>query len=410
MLIKMTGLKAIPQSGYRYVIVAVSFLILLIAFGIGYSFGTFFNDVREDLEWNSAITSLGYSISIVAGGIAGIFTGRLADKHGPRISIIITGTSLALGCLLMSFVHQPWQLYLFYGVLVGVGFGGAVTPLASTVSRWFTSYRGLMTGLVLSGTGFGTMIVPLFVNKLLQTYNWRTSFVIIAVIAAVLLLPAAFLLKRAPAQKTTKEISAASTSFHESGLSFNQAIHTGQMWLILVFYFLFGYCVHSVLLHIVPYAKNLKFDPTGAVAIMSFIGLGSIIGRIAMGTVSDKIGVKNTLIITIASMLAAFLWLQMPVQLWGLYVFGLVFGFAYGALIAMQTLVAVRTFGLLSLGTISGVITFSYTVGGALGPAATAYIFDKCNDYRPAYVITAVMALVALGLTLIIKRINGKII
>ena len=125
-----------------------------------------------------------------------------------------------------------------------------------------------------------------------------------------------------------------------------------------------------------------------------------------MGSLSDKLGVKNTLIITFGLMLLAFLWLQISFQLWKLYLFGFAFGFAYGALIAMQTIVAVRMFGLLSLGTIAGVITFAYTVGGAIGPIVTGYIFDIMGDYRPAYVLSAVLALAAFILVLFIKRKN----
>jgi MFS family permease len=118
-----------PAVFYGYVVVVCAFLILVIVFGTNYSFGIFFNRLLEDLGWSRAVTSTGYSAAQLLGGVVGILTGRYSDKFGPRLVVTICGLSMAAGCFLMSLVAQPWHLYIIYGVLVGIGFGGAVIPL-----------------------------------------------------------------------------------------------------------------------------------------------------------------------------------------------------------------------------------------------------------------------------------------
>jgi MFS family permease len=405
------GIGPSKRSGlfYGYIIVACCFLIIAISFGISYSFGTFFNALLQDFGWSRAVTSIGYSVSQITAGIAGIVTGRLTDRFGPRPTMIVCGISLALGCFLMSFVNTTWQLNLFYGFFVGVGFGGVMIPAMATVSRWFVRRRGLMTGIMVSGTGLGTTVMPLVATGLLGVYNWRTSFVIIAIIALVVIIPSALFLKRDPSKigqiaLGTDDKSSSNHSDFVSGLTFLEAIRTPFFWIIILIYLQVGFFVQSIMLHIVPHAKTLGIDAGSAALILSCIGVGGICGRIILGGLSDRIGVKNTLLIAFTIALIAFIWLQMSDQLWMFFVFGVMYGFAYGALIALQALVGSRLFGLVSVGTIVGVIVFAYTFGGAIGPIVTGYIFDKTDSYSLAFLIFILLSAVALVLSFFVRK------
>jgi MFS family permease len=304
----------------------------------------------------------------------------------------------------MSQVQAPWQLYIFYGFFIGAGFGGAVIPLASTISRWFVLRRGLMTGIVVSGIGCGTIIMPILARIFISTYDWRRSFIIFGIIAIIVIIPAAFFLKRDPVkigQKPYGQEKAPSIDGKEvleTGLKLRQAIMTSRFWLVFIIFIFFGFFVQSIMVHLVPYARAIGIDPGSAAVILSFIGIGSISGRIIMGTISDRIGVKNTLSIALGILVLAFFWLQTAETIWMLYLFSLLFGFAYGAMISLQTLLVVKMFGLISLGTITGVIVFAYTVGGSIGPAVTGYIYDITQSYRLAFIVYT--ALVAIGLVL----------
>ncbi len=133
-----------------------------------------------------------------------------------------------------------------------------------------------------------------------------------------------------------------------------------------------------------------------------------------MGTVSDRIGVKNTIIISLSLILATFILIQFIDQTWMFYVFAAFYGFGYGAMIAMQTLTSAKIFGLASLGMIVGVVTCAYTSGGAIGATVTGYIFDVTGNYYTAFGIWAGLAFGGLALALTLpqpkKAVRHKLI
>ena len=189
-----------PKIFYGYIVVAVAFLIMMIMWGTSYSFGVFFKPLLAEFGWTRAMTSGAYSLCMLLTGLLSIGTGRLTDRFGPRVVVTGCGLFLGLGCLLVSQVSALWQLYLFYGVMIGAGLSGAVVPMVATVARWFVKRRGMMTGITISGLGMGTLVMPPITNWLISTYGWRTSYIIIGITALVLVTSAAQFMKRDPAQ------------------------------------------------------------------------------------------------------------------------------------------------------------------------------------------------------------------
>jgi MFS family permease len=313
----------------------------------------------------------------------------------------------------MSQVSAVWQFYVFYGLLVGIGFGGASIPLTSTVSRWFFRRRGLMIGIVVAGIASGTIVMSFLSNWLLSRYSWQTSFIAIGILVIIIVVPAALFLKRDPAKTGQKpygegEKGPGSPISPDSGMPFRKAVRTGRFWIICLIYISFGYYVQSIMLHLVPHARAVGISPGQAASIMSFLGVGSILGRIIMGSVSDRIGVKYTLVACLSLMLLAFIWLQWADDLVSLYLFAVIYGFSYGAVIAMQTLTPAKMFGLASLGIMVGIITFVYTAGGFIGPIVTGHIFDINNSYRTAFLICAFLAGAGLILALSLMQTGSR--
>jgi OFA family oxalate/formate antiporter-like MFS transporter len=125
--------------------------------------------------------------------------GGLNDRLGPRIVLTVCGVLIGVGFLLMSQIGALWQLYLFYGVIVGAGLGGTFVPLTTT-ARWFVARRGLMTGIVTAGVGVGALIGPPIANWLITGYDWRRSYAILGSIVLGCVVVGAQLLRRDPAQ------------------------------------------------------------------------------------------------------------------------------------------------------------------------------------------------------------------
>ena len=156
--------------------------------------------MAQELGFSAATTSAAYSISFFLEGVFSLISGGLADRFGPRKVVSVSTVLVVVGYCLMPLTHTLWQLYLFYGVIVGVGMGAMFVPLVSMTARWFNARRNLMTGLVSSGAGAGMLIIPTSTSHLIGAYGWRASFVIMGVFVLISVLAAAQFMKRDPAE------------------------------------------------------------------------------------------------------------------------------------------------------------------------------------------------------------------
>jgi MFS family permease len=384
---------------------------MVLMFGVFSSFGVFFNPMLDDLLWTRAVTSGAFSLSWIMQGLAAIFVGRVNDRLGPRIVITVCGVILGLGCLLMSQVSTIWQLYLFYGVVVGIGMSGSFVPLMSTVARWFVKRRSMMTGIVLTGMSAGILIASPVAIRLISAFGWRLSYIVLGSIALVALVLVAQLLRRDPAQVKQRPYGENEGGKQEfvsetRSLSLRESVHTRQFWLVSGMFFCFGFCVFSIMVHIVPHAIDLGIPSISAANILATIGGLSILGRIGLGSAADRIGNRQAFIIGFILMSAALFWLTSGKELWGLYLFAIIFGFAFGGCGASESPLVAGLFGLKSHGLILGVITFGFCTGAAVGPFLAGYIFDVRNSYSVAFLICAAISVIGLILTLLLTPLK----
>ena len=390
-----------PKFFYGYIVVGAAFLIMMIMGGTMYSFGVFFKPLLTEFGWTRAETSGAYSLLLFLHGLLYIVTGRLNDKFGPRIVITTCGFFFGLGYLLMSQISAIWQLYLFYGVVIGIGMSGGFVPLVSTIARWFVKRRGLMTGVAVSGIGAGAMIMPQVANWLISSYGWRTSYIVVGITALVLIMLAAQFLRRDPTQMGrlpygADEVKEEGLNLEAGGFSLREAIRTRQLWIYCAMAGSFGLGVQAIMVHIVPHAIDMGISPTSAASILTIIGAGSLTGRIIMGSVADRIGNKLAYIICFILEAGALFWLLAAKELWVLYLFAVVFGFAYGGHVPLGSPIIADLFGLSSHGVILGATAFSMTTAGAIGPLLAGHIFDITNSYYRAFLVCAAVSVVGL--------------
>jgi MFS family permease len=405
--------KSTPASDHRFfyghVVVAASFAILVVIWAAYYSFGVFFKPLINEFGWTRATTSGAYSLSSIVMGLLAIAMGKLTDRFGPRIVMTICAILLFLGFWLMSKIVTTWQLYVFYGLIIGIGMGGSFVPLMSTVVRWFFKRRSMMTGIVAAGISIGTLIGPPTTHRLITNYGWRISYAIlgVTVFAAVILI--AQLLKRDPAevgQLAYGEINISeknSSKPLDNVLSFKEAIHTRQFWVVFFMFFCLGFMTFAIIVHLAPHAIELGISAAVAANILATIGGLNMIGRIIMGRVADIIGSKQAFVIGFILMAIALFFLVPSKMMWIIFVLAGLFGFANGTCVASQSPLVALLFGLSSHGVILGFLAFGFTTGGAFGPWLAGLIFDITNSYQFAFLMCAGVSLVGLFLTAFLK-------
>ena len=405
--------KTKPKFFYGYVIVAAGFLINMATWGTLYSFGIFFKPVLSEFGWTRAATAGAYSLCIIFSGIGNVIVGRLTDRFGPRMVVAVFGIVMGAGYILVSQIHAIWQFYLYYGVLLGIGTSVNIVPLASTISRWFIKRRGMMMGIIVSGIGIGTFIMPPIANWLITTYSWRNSYLVVGIAVLLLMVVAAQFLRHDPRQMGLSpygESEAGKSSSHLSigGLSLSQAISTRQFWMVCAMYFCWGFAAQLVIVHIVPHATDLAVPTAQAASVLALVGGISVAGRLGLGGASDRIGSKTTAVICFILLSVALLWLPLARELWMFYLFAVVYSLGYGGLVALQTLLIADLFGVISLGVILGMIIFIGALGEAVGPAVGGWIFDVTGSYRWAFLASALLCILAIFLTALLKPVTQK--
>ncbi len=246
-----------PGFFYGYIVVAVALCIMTISFGTRFSFGIFFSPVLTEFGWTRAMTSGAFSLSMIMEGLLGIVMGGLNDRLGPRIVLTFCAVFLGLGYILMSQVSAIWHLYLFYGLIVGIGMSGFWVPLMSTISRWFVKRRSVMTGAVAAGTGIGTLIGAPVASRLISAYDWRLSFIILGGAILVIIISAAQFMRRDPASTGQVAYGKDKTGgWHlklETGeFSLREAANTRQFWLVFVIFITYGFCIFATIWCILP--------------------------------------------------------------------------------------------------------------------------------------------------------------
>ena len=399
---------------YGYIVVVATLCIMAAMWGTYYAFGVFFKPVSSGFGWARGMTSGAFSLSMAAQGLLGIVMGGLTDRFGPRLVMTLSGFLLGLGYLLMSQLGAIWQLYLFYGVMVGIGMSGAFIPLLSTVARWFVARRSMMTGIVLTGTGVGALIAPPVANQLISAYDWRTSYLVMGIIVLVVVVLAAQFLRRDPTKigqvpygESKEEKSGLKSD--TGGLSLREAVCTRQCWTVFGIVFALGFCLFAIMVHMVPHATDLGISAASAASILATVGGAMIVGRLVLGSVADRIGNRRAFIIGFILMSAALFWLVLATELWMLYLFAVVFGFAHAGAEASTSPLIAGLFGLRSHGSIFGVIGLGFSIGSAIAPFLTGYAFDLTSSYQVAFLTSAAVGVVGLVLTVLLKpiRLNG---
>ncbi|MBN1856459.1 MAG: MFS transporter [Dehalococcoidia bacterium] len=397
------------RNYYGYTIVEACFFMQGVAIGALTTYGVFFKYLQAEFGWSRAFISGASSVVLVVMGIFGVLLGRLNDSLGPRRILLVSGLVLGGGYLLMSHLHSGWQLYVFYGVLVGIGLSSHDIVTLSTVARWFRKRRGMMTGIVKAGTGTGQFLIPLIASALILAYGWRTTYLVIGAVILVVYIIASRLVKRSPdvmGLLPDGGVEPEEGDAQATGLFLGQALRTPQLWLCSLAYPCVTFSSMTVLVHIVPYGTDMGMSATKAAAVLSTIGAVSVAGRITMGTIGDRIGSRKSFLLCFVFLISALVWIQFASAGWMLFVFAVVYGFAHGGFYTVLSPTVAELFGLRAHGAIFGFVYFWGTLGGALGPVVAGGIFDALQSYDMAFALLLGLGVLSLLLMLRVRPVK----
>lgn len=374
----------------RYAIVLGACMTQFMVIGLLFSYGVFIKVFETEYGWSRTVLSGCASLAFFMMGVLAIVGGRLSDRYGPKVVLGTTGTLFGIGFAAISGVSEPWQLFLIFGLFIGLGMATHDVVTLSTVARWFERRRGMMTGVVKTGTAIGQIALPPLAAFLIVLVGWQSAALFLGVMAAVSLLIAA-LLMRSPETTTT-----ASTSEGQAGFGFQEVLKNRLFWSLCAIQFLFLPTLTTVPLHIVVHGTDLGMEATLAAVLLSVTGGASVVGRLSVGAFADRIGGRNSLILCFLPLIASLLALLVVTTPWPLFAAIAVYGFAHGGFFTIVAPTIAEYFGTRAHGTIFGAVVFFGTIGGSLGPVLAGRIFDVTGSYDLAFGGLAAMAVLGL--------------
>ena len=400
---------------YGWIVLAAVVFVMLGASGIRAVFGVFIKPMEAEFGWTRAQLSGAAALSLFVLGAVGPFVGWLADVWGPRRVLLLATVILGAGTVLASFVGQLWQMYASAGVLMAAGAGGlGIATTATIAARWFVARRGLILGILGGAMSAGQMVVVPLAMALIGLYGWRASFLWLGVGMLVLALPViALLVRNNPADKGLEPFGAGAVRragspaapVHERRVPVAEAMGVPSFWLLAVTFFICGYTSNGlVLTHLVPHAAEHGFSEMHAAQALGLMGALNIVGTVASGWICDRFGRKGPLAIYYGLRGVSLVFLLYVWSVPSLHVFAAIFGLNYISTVPPTTTLIANIFGRLSVGTLAGWIFFSHQVGSAIGAWAGGAIFDATGSYAWAFLSAAVLALIASGLSLLIKE------
>ena len=310
----------------------------------------------------------------------------LRNDYGARIVVLLGSVLLGAGPVLASRATTLVEFQLLFGVLVGAAAGAFYAPMMAIVSTWFDRNRSLAVSLVSAGMGVAPMTISPFAGWLLTAYDWRTAQLVIAVVAWVVLVPTALLVRRAPAVPAGDGAVGAMPGAADPGMTAGQALRSPQFIVLAATYFCCCATHSGPIFHTVSYAIACGLAPLAAVTIYSVEGLAGLGGRVLFGLAGDRFGAKRVLVIGLfAQALGAGAYFFVR-QLGEFYAVAAFFGLLYGGVMPLYAVIAREYFPMRIMGTVFGAAAVFSSLGMALGPAVGGWIFDTTGSYGWLYI------------------------
>lgn len=373
------------DSGRAWAVAAAGCAVNAWTFGVFYSFGAAFEQMADEFDAGLGATAAVFAITTFLFFAGGAVAGPLGDRYGARPLVTVGALSIGAGLLLTAEVQSLAVGYVTYGIGVGVGIASYLVPLTACVGGWFDRRRSMALGLYTGGIGLGTLLLVPLSEWLIRTEGWRFAFRVLGVGSIVVYGLAVLVIARPPGGAPTT----GRTPFREIVRRFG----FGRMY---VASFLMTTALFVPFVFIVKYATDRGVSSPAAAALISVIGVGSVVGRFGLGAIGVRFDVFSLAFGSYAIQPVAYgIWLVSGGSYPALIVFAALLGAAYGGYVALGPVLAADLYGVDGLGSVLGVLYTSAGFGGLIGPIAAGVVLDETGSFTTVIVAALAMTVLA---------------
>jgi MFS family permease len=371
------------ESAYAWVRLCASLALSSIGGVAMYGVVVVLPQLEREFGVARADASLPYALTMLGFGIGGILMGRLADRFGTLVPVLLGTVGLGAGLILAGNASSVLQFGLAHGILAGLfGCSATFAPLIADTSLWFTRRRGIAVAIVSSGNYLAGAAWPPLLQYFFDTSGWRATYIGVGIFCIAVMLPLAFVLRRRP-----PALAAASTaaqverSDRPLGLSSN-----ALMALLCIAGVACCVAMSMPQVHIVAYCSDLGYGAARGAEMLSVMLAAGIVSRLASGWICDRIGGLRTLLLGSALQgIALFLFLPFD-GLASLFVVSALFGLFQGGIVPAYAIIVREFFSPREAGTRVSIVLMATLLGMAFGGWISGAIFDWTGSYRAAFV------------------------
>lgn len=387
------------QNSYGWVVVASAFTLMFVGFGAAYSFAAFFKAFQAEFGAPRAQVSLVFSVAAFVWFLFGAIGGMLGDRFGPR-RVTLAGVLCLVAALgLASRADSVLMLYATYSIGIGIGVGLVYVPSVGALQPWFEHNRAAASGIAIAGIGAGNFVVPLLAAWWIDLFGWRGAYVALTLFTLIL---------GGAAALAIREKNMLGKGENLPGVSLGAALKgTEFKWLYLSL-LLAGVGVFVPMVHLGLYAQDLHYSEAQAVSLVSFIGLGSLLGRFTIGPFADRLGRRPSVIaVSFGLGVMQLVWWSSTAY-WALVFFAIVFGMCYGAWVALMPTIVMDLYGARAVAGIIGCLYTAAGIGTLLGPWLTGAAYDAFGNYNIPILVSAGLTFLGAMCLVILAGIEKK--
>ena len=340
--------------------------------------------IQTEFGVDRGTASIPYTLTMVGFAFGNVIAGRMADRRGIMLPMILAGLALGLGFISAASTTALWQFALIQGVLIGLGTAVTFGPLISNISHWFKRRRGLAVAATAAGNYAGGAIWPMALQTLVGDYGWRTTYLIVGLFCLATMAPMAFLLRQ---NLPHSDRVGGAGDFSESD-QFCRIDFTPRQLQIMLAIAGVGCCMAMSMpqVHIVAYSADLGFGVKRGAEMLSLMFAGGIFSRLASGFLADYVGGVRTLMLgSVLQCLALLLYLPFD-GVTALYVISFSFGLSQGGIVPSYAIIVREYLPAHEAGERVGLVIMATLVGMAVGGWVSGWIYDITGSYQAAFI------------------------
>jgi sugar phosphate permease len=403
---------------YAWLIVIVTFVTLITTAGFRATPGVLIVPLQDEYGWSRGTISLAISIGLLLFGLMAPFAAALMDRFGVRRVMLVALVTIAGGASLTTVMTAPWQLDLLWGVLVGGATGAVGVPLAATIAnRWFSTRRGLVTGILSASNASGQMVFLPALAWLATAYGWRAAAITVAAVAMVVVFPVvAYFVRDRPQAIGLQPYGAtvpepvperSAHPFRPAFTGLMLGFRSSTFWLLSSSFFICGLSTNGLIgTHLIPAAVDHHLTAVTGASLLALMGFFDVIGTTTSGWLTDRLDPRRLLAWYYA--LRGLAVIALPLAFgsgYALVAFAVFYGLDWVATVPPTVAITADTFGRERVGIVFGWIFASHQFGAAFAAWAAGESRGWFGTYSYSFVAAGALCLVAAGLSL---RIGGR--